>query len=221
MRREQTLVRQHDLIPARALATPITVIGAGAVGSFAVVALAKSGFADIHVYDDDTLGPENLNCQFYKWADVGRPKVDALADIVREFAGVDITTHRRRVTRNDTLRSGVVITAVDSITVRSELWCAVLGSIRTELLIDPRMGAEAVSVYAIRPRDTGHRQMYETTLHPQDESVRAPCTAKSTAYTALIIAGYVTKLVKDWVTTSAATRSMHLNIKHWDTESYA
>ena len=47
--------RQLDLCPPDKLKFPITVIGAGAIGSAAVVTLAKMGCSNITVYDEDTL----------------------------------------------------------------------------------------------------------------------------------------------------------------------
>ncbi len=81
--------RQLDVLDVPRLArTPITVIGAGAVGSFTVLALAKCGAECITVYDDDTVESHNLPNQWYRLTDLGRPKVEALRELVREMTGV-------------------------------------------------------------------------------------------------------------------------------------
>jgi tRNA A37 threonylcarbamoyladenosine dehydratase len=71
--------RQLDVVDVPRLSQiAITVIGAGAVGSCTVLALAKSGAERIVVYDDDVIEAPNLPNQWYRLADVGRPKVIAL-----------------------------------------------------------------------------------------------------------------------------------------------
>ena len=59
------LTRQLDVIPVEILDEPINIIGAGAVGSFTALTLAKMGFAQIAVWDDDVVSEENLNAQFF------------------------------------------------------------------------------------------------------------------------------------------------------------
>jgi tRNA A37 threonylcarbamoyladenosine dehydratase len=71
------LTRQSDLIPEAILSTPITVVGAGAIGSFTVLTLAKMGFNNITVFDDDEIDFVNINNQFYRISDIGKKKVDA------------------------------------------------------------------------------------------------------------------------------------------------
>ena len=57
--------RQTDIVDADRLAElPVTVIGAGATGSFITLALAKMGVRHITVYDDDTVEEHNLPNQF-------------------------------------------------------------------------------------------------------------------------------------------------------------
>ena len=75
--------RQLDLCPPDKLASPITVIGAGAIGSAAVVTLAKMGCSDITVWDEDVLAEHNVPNQMCLVDRVGQPKVDALAELVR------------------------------------------------------------------------------------------------------------------------------------------
>jgi len=54
-------LRQLDIAdPAKFKNKPVTVIGAGGIGAATVVALAKTGFENITVYDFDTIGEHNL-----------------------------------------------------------------------------------------------------------------------------------------------------------------
>ena len=74
--------RQAGLVDMKIFECPITVVGAGGIGSFTTLALAKIGFTDIRVFDDDRIEIHNLGNQFYRRKDLNKPKVEALRDIV-------------------------------------------------------------------------------------------------------------------------------------------
>jgi len=188
------LTRQADLIPLSVLTTPITVVGAGAVGSFTVLSLAKMGFTNITVYDDDVVSVENMNCQFYRFSDIGLPKVQALASLVEDFVGVEIATHNEQATSS--LRpAGILITAVDSMAARSMLWETNQSNGRLTLYVDPRMSAEIVAVRAIVPGSREARA-YPASLYSDEDAMTERCTAKATMYTSLLISGHVCSVIK-------------------------
>ena len=57
--------RQLDIVNIDKLQVPIIVVGAGAIGSFVTLALAKMGCGNITSYDMDTVEEHNLPNQFY------------------------------------------------------------------------------------------------------------------------------------------------------------
>lgn len=206
------LTRQLDLIPMDALGVPITVVGAGAIGSTTILTLAKMGFGDIRVYDFDEVSVENMNCQYFRFSDIGRAKVEALKEIVADFTLVDLAIFNERWEKQRL--KGIVIAAVDSMAVRKQIWEHVKGNGQVRWLIDPRMSAESVLSYVMNPNDEQDQASYEKTLYTDDHANSiAPerCTAKATMYTANLIAGYVSKHVKDLV-----TKSPYARITHWD-----
>ena len=183
--------RQLDVLDVPRLArTPITVIGAGAVGSFTVLALAKSGAECITVYDDDLIEAHNLPNQWYRLTDLGRPKVQALKALVLEMTGVDIKVVQERF-RGDGA-SEVTICAVDSMDVRIALWRALHP--RPAMWVDARMGAEVGKVMCVG----AFGSWYEETLHPSSEAYRAPCTARATMYCASGLAAFIAGQVANY-----------------------
>ena len=183
--------RQLDVLDVPRLArTPITVIGAGAVGSFTVLALAKSGAECITVYDDDVIEAHNLPNQWYRLVDLGRPKVEALRELVREMTGVEIEIHVTRFT--DQPASEVTVCCVDSMDVRIQLWRALHP--RPTMWIDARMGAEVGKVMCVG----AFGSWYEETLHPSSEAYRAPCTARATMYCASGLAAFIAGQVANY-----------------------
>lgn len=195
------LTRQMKLIPLEILEEPITIIGAGAVGSFTALSLTKMGFTNITVFDDDKIDVENMNCQFYRFQDIGKQKVLALKDLIKDFTGVEIDA-RNQLYEAGTFK-GIVISAVDSMKVRKLIWDNHKETgIGTKLIIDPRMGAEQALIYAMSPWNPADFVSYENTHYTDENAVEEDCTAKATMYTATMLAGQVCKIVKDFLVKS-------------------
>ncbi|ANJ26212.1 ThiF family adenylyltransferase [Agromyces aureus] len=94
-----------ELAQRRLAAARVLVVGAGGLGSALVPYLAGSGVGTIGLVDDDTVELSNLHRQVsHGVADVGRPKIDSLADTV---AGIDpdcrVIRHRDRLTSANAL----------------------------------------------------------------------------------------------------------------------
>jgi hypothetical protein len=195
------LTRQLKLIPIEVLEEPITIIGAGAVGSFTALSLAKMGFSNITVFDFDKIDVENMNCQFYRFKDIGKFKVEALQELVEDFTKVQINA-RNQLYETGTFK-GIVISAVDSMKVRKMIWDNHKETgIGTKLIIDPRMGAESALIYAMSPWDAKDIVSYEKALYTDENAVEEDCTAKATMYCATMLAGQVCKVVKDFLVKS-------------------
>lgn len=204
------LTRQIDLLPLNVLGEPITIIGAGAVGSWTALTLAKMGFANLTVWDDDVVDDENMNCSLYRPVDIGQKKVYALFGLIQQFCEIEIRTFMAKYTTG--VFPGIVISAVDSMAVRRQIWSNHAGrSATTKVVIDPRMGAETALLYVMNPLDERDDASYVKTLYSDDDAVREPCTRKATAYCALPLSGLVAAQVKSVVTGQPYSR-----ITQWD-----
>jgi len=211
----QHLTRQMDIIPVNTLGERINVIGCGAIGGFTVLALVKMGFCNVTVFDDDKVEIENMSAQFFRFKDIGKNKAEALADLVYEFTDVKIEAIPKRYTGGQL--PGIVISAVDSMKVRTLIWDQHVGmSPATKYIIDPRMAAETALMYVMNPMSEKDEESYRKTLYTDENSVHERCTAKSTAYTVLSISGLVCKAVKDIVTNSEYPRISQWSIKDND-----
>jgi molybdopterin/thiamine biosynthesis adenylyltransferase len=206
------LTRQAEIIPSEVLGERITIIGAGAIGGWVALSLAKMGFNNLTVYDDDTVSIENMNCQFYPYKAIGEKKVDSLKKLVKAFANVEIMTFDRRFSSElDNMQSGIVISAVDSMSARKAIWEKHKFCGTTKFIIDPRMGAEKSLMYVMCPTSEKDINSYEKTLYTDENAVQERCTAKATIYTANLLAGQVCKAVKDIVVGKPYTR-----VSQWD-----
>jgi len=192
--RNERFLRQLDIVPPERLAFPVTVIGAGAIGSATVLTLAKMGCSTITVWDDDVLAEHNVPNQICRPSAVGRPKVEALADLVRDLTEVRIGARNARY-RGQRLE-GVVIAATDNMDSRQTVWRRVRIDVGVPLLIDARMGAEFGRIYAVRPCDPEDVDFYESNLYPSSDAERLPCSARSIIYCPTVIAGLIALILK-------------------------
>jgi hypothetical protein len=190
---EAGFVRQRDILPWEKLqAARVTVIGAGAVGSFTALSLVKMGVGTVEVYDFDTVSVENLGPQWFRMCDLGWPKVEALADQLAAFGG-NVVAHAERFLAQPV--SGIVVCTVDSMDARIAVWRHIRKCRRVELFLDARMGAEVGKVLAVRPNDPEDCRFYEAELYPSTEALRAPCTARSTIYCASGLSAFLAATV--------------------------
>ena len=191
----------------------INIIGAGAIGSFASLQLAKMGFTNQKVWDFDTVSIENMNCQFYRFKDIGKPKVNALQELVHDFTNEKISVVNDKWTMDQGQRD-IIILAVDSMEVRKEIWTVIKENLfGVKYVIDSRMGSEAALMYVMNPFDQKDISAYEKTLYSNEDAVAERCTAKATIYTANLLSGMVVKAVKDIATGGHYPRVSQWNIK--------
>lgn len=80
-------------------AARVGVAGAGGLGSNAAFMLARCGVEHLLLADDDVVEPSNLNRQHYWPRHLGRPKVEVLAELLRELnPEIRVETRRLRLT---------------------------------------------------------------------------------------------------------------------------
>lgn len=171
----------------------VTLIGAGAVGSFTALTLAKMGVGHLDVYDGDSVESHNLPNQWYRLTDLGHSKVDALKDILEAFSATEVICHAGNFTAQPV--EAIVISAVDSMDARLSLWRHIKRCRRVTLYLDARMGAEVGKVLAIRPSDPEDVRAYEEELYPSSDALQAPCTARATTYCATGLAAFIASTV--------------------------
>ncbi|MBT5022440.1 hypothetical protein HOK51_04885 [Candidatus Woesearchaeota archaeon] len=97
----------------------IVIVGAGSIGNSAGLALAVSGGSTInaHIFDKDEVEEVNLNRQvLFKMSDIGRNKVDALAQTMNEINGnINVFPHPEFFTADTKLpKPDAILVCTDS-----------------------------------------------------------------------------------------------------------
>jgi len=202
-------LRQRDIVPPEALARcRATVVGVGAVGRQVTLQLAAIGIPSLQLIDHDSVEELNLAPQGFLEDDLGRPKVQATADLCRQINhGLQVRDIRARFRRTESL-GNVLFNCVDSIDTRRLIWDAVQS--RVEFYADGRMSAETVRVLVAA--DGPSRAHYPRTLFAAGEAFTGACTARSTIFTANIVAGLMLEQFSRWLRGLPVDADLQLNL---------
>ncbi len=168
----------------------VDVVGAGATGSRVVPSLAKLGIQNIHCWDFDVVEEHNVANQIFGIGDIGKLKVEALAEVVKRDTGAEIQVHAEKVDGSQSLGE-VVFLLTDTMESRKQIWTRALKfKLRTQLVVETRMGADNGRVYALNPNKPGHIREWERTLYDDAEAEISACGASvSVGPTAEVISG--------------------------------
>ena len=201
--------RQRDLVPPDRLAScRATVIGVGAIGRQVALQLAAMGISWLQLVDFDMVEVSNLASQGYLQDDLGRPKVEATADLCQQINHMlEVHTEASRFRRS--METGtVLLCCVDGIETRRLIWEAVKNKV--DFFADGRMSAEVLRVLVAC--DSATRKHYPTTLFAAEEAYTGACTAKTTIYCANIAAGLILTQFTKWLRRLPADPDLTLNL---------
>lgn len=208
-------LRQRDLVPPdRLRACQALVIGVGAIGRQVALQLAALGIPQLTLFDEDTVGIENLAPQGYWAEDLGAPKVlTTQAICARLNPEIQILPVVERFKRTSATqlsldRRLIVFACVDSITTRRLIWESLRH--RAGLFLDGRMAAEVIRVLAVSSPAADN--YYPTTLFPAEQAYAGSCTARSTIYTASIAAGLMLGQFTQWLRQLSVDADLTLNL---------
>lgn len=194
--------------------TEVIVGGAGGIGSWLTLLLARLAIDNIVVYDFDTLEEHNMSGQCYPTSAIGQPKVTALHGLVKSFADTDITQMLEKVTP-DSFGTNFMFGAFDNMTARAaifEVWTKFVGSWREvkakveagettweaeemspdePIYIDGRLRLEQFQIFCITADDEKIKQYTEEQLFPDTDVPDEECTLKQSSHTAAMIGGHM------------------------------
>lgn len=175
----------------------ITIIGAGGIGSWTAVLLAKMGIRKLTVYDADVVSPHNLSTTCYTQSQLGMGKVDALAEVIESMTGITITKKRRQY-KGEVLKTDILISAVDSAVTRKVLFEAALIH-KIPFFVDGRIGGENLRVYALRPQDENELRGYLESLPKPGFESPLPCTGQQVIDVGLTTASLIVRAVRQYL----------------------
>lgn len=127
----------------------IHIIGCGSVGATLAENLVRLGLTKFDLWDFDKVESHNLANQIFRQQDIGRLKVEALADILYEI-NPDVK-HSMRIHpegwQGEQL-SGYIFLCVDSIDLRKQIVDQHMSDMSVRLMMDFRTGLEDAQHFA-------------------------------------------------------------------------
>jgi hypothetical protein len=190
MRSQDLHERFSRIVPERTRNFRVLIAGAGMVGSWTALALARM-VGKVDIWDFDAVSEFNVGVQAYTQADIGRNKIDALQS---KCFGLPLTGHAGRFDPYDVKEyppADIVISAVDSMAGRSEV-AMFAKAIAAPFFIDTRVFGEIACIHPVALADIPNYLEY---LPAGDELVSAPCGAKGTAFAGMYVAARVCAIV--------------------------
>jgi len=183
----------------------VIVGGVGGIGSWLTLMLSRAGFIPM-VYDFDTFEIHNMSGQLVPERLIGTIKVDAVAEVVKEFTGTTIHTFNEKYTA-ESMSHHYVFSGFDNMQARKDMfkaWCDYVVDWQAEghkakmldttylqdipIFIDGRLLMEQMQIFCVTP---DRIEDYKKHLFDDAEVAEAPCTLKQTSHSAAMIASHM------------------------------
>lgn len=99
----------------------VLIVGAGSVGSYIALLLVRAGVRRLRIVDFDEVSHSNLCRTVYRECDIGRPKTDALAEVLRSVrADVEVALVNRSLSQVHDDEVGAWITESDLVVAATD-----------------------------------------------------------------------------------------------------
>lgn len=116
------LSKSYDYFQPEKIDSRIHIIGCGSVGATVAENLARCGVTKMTLWDFDVVEPKNLANQIFRVKDIGKPKVEALKDILMDInPDIEHDLKLKPAGWKGQQLNGFVFLAVDNIELRREI----------------------------------------------------------------------------------------------------
>lgn len=181
----------------------VILAGVGGIGSYVGFLLARMKPASMFIYDDDIVETVNMSGQLYGQSDLGRPKVSALAEMIRNYAGYSSVFAISERFTDESEASDIMICGFDNMAARRLFFNKWVNHVQSKpeeerkncLFIDGRLAAEEFQVLCIKGDDEYNINRYNNEfLFSDAEADETICSYKQTTFCANMIASYMVNL---------------------------
>ena len=181
----------------------VILAGVGGIGSYVGFLLARMKPASMFIYDNDIVEAVNMSGQLYGQSDLGRPKVSALAEMIRNYAGYSSVFAINERFTIESEASDIMICGFDNMAARRLFFNKWVNHVQSKpeeerkncLFIDGRLAAEEFQVLCIKGDDEYNINRYSNEyLFSDAEADETICSYKQTTFCANMIASYMVNL---------------------------
>lgn len=188
--------------------TNIILAGLGGIGSNVALQIARMVPAKLILYDDDNVELANMAGQLYGYADFGKTKVDAIADMISLYTSmIRVQAIAQKFTKF-TEPGDIMICGFDNMMARKTFFYSwkrhIEGKSMEErakcLYIDGRLSMDCLQVLCIKGDDEYNIDRYSKEFLFSDADADATvCSMKQTTYLACMIGSIITNLFTNFV----------------------
>lgn len=189
----------------------IIIAGIGGIGSNVAFQLARMIPANLTLYDDDIVEMVNMAGQLYSYNDVGKSKVDAIADMIGRY-----TSMRQVLAIKDKFASNkepgdIMICGFDNMSARKTFFNSWRNHISNKsveerskcLYLDGRLSMDTLQILCIKGDDQYNVERYEREfLFADYEADATVCSRKQTTYLACMIGSLMVNLFTNFIANS-------------------
>lgn len=186
----------------------IILAGCGGIGSWTILQLARMNPAALFMYDDDVVEQANMSGQLYCQDDIGKAKVDAMADMVKSYTTMrNIYAIKDKFTTNSEA-GDVMICGFDNMEARRIFFVAWHNYVMTKskeerhkcLFLDGRLSINTLQVFCITGDNNWAIAEYaDKYLFTDAEAEETQCSLKQTTYLACMIGSMIVNLFTNFV----------------------
>jgi len=160
------LNKSYEFFQPESCSERLHIIGCGAIGSTVAENLVRLGLTNISLYDFDTVEAHNIANQMYRQSDIGKPKINALHEILVEINPAVAESIKLFGTGYENQRlSGYVLLCLDNIDTRREIVKKNEGNQYIKAVFDFRMRLEDAQHYAADWSDSSMRANLLNTMN--------------------------------------------------------
>ena len=187
----------------------VILAGVGGIGSWTNLVLSRMKPKQIFLFDDDVVEEANLSGQCYSKSMVGSNKVDAMAQLAKDFSDYNkIIAIPERFTASS--KAGdIMICGFDNMVARETFFNVWLNHVIKHphpekcLFIDGRLAMETFQVFCIKGNDSFNIKRYANEyLFKDREAKMEVCSMKQTTYCSNMIGSIIVNLFTNFVANS-------------------
>lgn len=175
------LSKSYEFFQPEKVKEMIHIVGCGSVGSTIAENLARCGVTKMTLWDFDTVEKHNIVNQIFRQSDVGKPKVEALKEILVEInPEIESSLRLKGKGWNGEMLSGYIFLAVDNIELRKQIVETVFDNINVKAVFDVRTLLESAQSYAadwgvLRSKETLLKSMQFSHEEAEAETPTSAC----------------------------------------------
>ena len=168
------LSKSYEFFKPDAKTDRIHIIGCGSVGSTVAENLARCGVKNMTLWDFDVVEPHNIVNQMFRQRDVGRPKAEALRDLLCEIdPDLSETVQVKPDGWKGERLSGYVFLAADSMEVRRAVVEKHFDNLNVKAMFDFRTLLTGAQHFAANWMDLRMKQDLQNSMQFSDDDAAA------------------------------------------------